>query len=48
MAERAIAVLGDAAAHRRMSQCAAERARHFSPERVVPQYVQLYETLLSG
>jgi len=48
MAERAIAVLRDGAVQQRMSRRAAERARDFSPERVVPQYEQLYETLLGG
>jgi len=48
MAERAIAVLRDDAAHRRMSRRAAEWALDFSAERVVPRYEQLYETLLGG
>lgn len=48
MAERAIAVLRDGAVRQRMSRRAAERAGDFSVERVVPQYEQLYQTLLAG
>jgi len=48
MAERAIGVLRDGALQQRMSRRAAERAGDFSVERVVPQYEQLYQTLLAG
>ncbi len=45
-ADRALAVLGDAALHARLRAAAAARAREFSAERVVPRYEALYEETL--
>ncbi len=45
-ADRALAVLGDAALHARLRAAAAARAQEFSAERVVPRYEALYEETL--
>jgi L-malate glycosyltransferase len=45
-ADRALAILGDAALHARLRAAAAARAREFSAERVVPRYEALYEETL--
>jgi N-acetyl-alpha-D-glucosaminyl L-malate synthase BshA len=45
-ADRALAVLGDAALHARLRAAAAARALEFSAERVVPRYEGLYEETL--
>ncbi|HWC72757.1 MAG TPA: N-acetyl-alpha-D-glucosaminyl L-malate synthase BshA [Gemmatimonadales bacterium] len=47
MAERALHVLRDTAAHERLRRNAAARALEFSADRVVPRYEQLYEEVLS-
>ena len=47
MAERAIAILKDAAAHERMKRNAAARALDFSADKIVPRYEKLYEEVLA-
>jgi L-malate glycosyltransferase len=47
-ADRALAVLGDAALHARLRAAAAARAREFSAERVVPRYEALYQETLGA
>jgi N-acetyl-alpha-D-glucosaminyl L-malate synthase BshA len=47
MTARALAILKDDAEHDRLKQNAVARALEFSAERVVPQYEQLYQDVLS-
>jgi N-acetyl-alpha-D-glucosaminyl L-malate synthase BshA len=46
MAAEAIAILADAPRHARMRAAAADRARAFATELVVPQYEALYEEVM--
>jgi L-malate glycosyltransferase len=46
MAERALRVFGDGGALEQMRHAAAEHARGFSADRVVPAYEELYEEVL--
>ncbi|HLQ68381.1 MAG TPA: N-acetyl-alpha-D-glucosaminyl L-malate synthase BshA [Gemmatimonadales bacterium] len=46
MSERALRILTDSALQERMRRAAAERAREFSADRVVPRYERLYEEVL--
>jgi N-acetyl-alpha-D-glucosaminyl L-malate synthase BshA len=46
MAERALRVLGDPAAHERLKRNAAARALEFSADRIVPRYEALYQEVL--
>lgn len=49
MAARAVALLRDEALRRRLGEAAARHVRaHFSPERVVPLYEQVYRRVLAG
>lgn len=48
MAAEAVAILSDHGRWERLRRGAAERARLFSTDRIVPQYEQLYERLVSG
>lgn len=47
MARRAVSLLRDPEAHRRMREAAIARASTFSAERVVPEYEALYQQVLS-
>ena len=46
MIERSVALLRDATVHARMRRAAAQRARAFASDQVVPQYEQVYESVL--
>jgi L-malate glycosyltransferase len=47
MTARAVAILQDGAAHERLKRNALARALEFSAERVVPQYLRLYQDVLA-
>jgi len=46
MIERSVTLLRDATLHARMRRAAAQRAREFASDQVVPQYEQVYESVL--